>query len=77
MIRRSCESIVCSMMLYAITHEEDKRMRFQRLYKVFVLVLVLAALSASLAWGSGYPSMGAGSQMVLGALASALTSRSG
>ena len=46
MIRRSCESIVCSMMLYAITHVEDKRMRFQRLYKVFVLVLVLAALSA-------------------------------
>lgn len=34
--------------------------------------IILAALSASLAWGSGYPSMGAGSQMVLGALASAL-----
>ena len=35
--------------------------------------IIFAGLAAALAWGSGYPSMGAAGQMALGALASAIT----
>ena len=35
--------------------------------------IIFAGLAAELAWGSGYPSMGAAGQMALGALASAIT----
>ena len=34
--------------------------------------IIFAGLSAALAWGSGYPSMGASGQMILGALTSAM-----
>lgn len=34
--------------------------------------IIFAAIAAAIAWGSGYSSMGAGGQMVLGALASAV-----
>lgn len=35
--------------------------------------IIFAGLAAALAWGSGYPSMGAAGQMAMGALAAAIT----
>lgn len=35
--------------------------------------IIFAGLAAALAWGSGYPSMGAAGQMALGAIAAAIT----